>query len=59
YIPSQRSLKDKFIIKICAIDIAMTCSLLLGASIYWQENFMAILGITFRWISVPVVGQMI
>ena len=44
------SLKDKFIIKICAIGIVMKCSLLLGASIYWQENFMMNLGITFRWI---------
>ena len=52
--PPKVSLKDKFIAKICAIGIAMTCSLLLGASIYWQENFMTNFGITFRWISVQV-----
>jgi geranylgeranylglycerol-phosphate geranylgeranyltransferase len=33
------SLKDRFIIKTCAIAIAMACSLLLGASIYLDNYF--------------------
>jgi 4-hydroxybenzoate polyprenyltransferase len=35
------SLKDKFIIKTCAISIAMACSLLLGASLYLDYDIMA------------------
>ena len=34
------SLKDKFIIKTCAIAIAMACSLLLGASVYLHSDNM-------------------
>jgi geranylgeranylglycerol-phosphate geranylgeranyltransferase len=33
------SLKDKFIIKTCAIAIAMACSLLLGSSMYFDNYF--------------------
>jgi geranylgeranylglycerol-phosphate geranylgeranyltransferase len=38
------SLKDRFVIKTCAIAIAMACSLLLGASMYFGEDF----GISFQ-----------
>jgi geranylgeranylglycerol-phosphate geranylgeranyltransferase len=37
----KTSLKDKFIIKTCAISIAMACSLFLGASIYLDYDIMA------------------
>src|ERR687891_2479877 len=51
------SLKDKFIIKTCAIAIAMTCSLLLGASMYLGKDFGSeILG-TFGWIGLQTEGQ--
>src|SRR5918996_5513154 len=33
------SLKDKFVIKTCAIAVAMACSLLLGASMYSGKDF--------------------
>ena len=33
------SLKDKFVIKTCAIAVAMACSLLLGASMYLNQDF--------------------
>jgi geranylgeranylglycerol-phosphate geranylgeranyltransferase len=50
------SLKDKFIIKTCAIAIAMACSLLLGTSIYLLEDLGTDIGNAFRWISAQAVG---
>jgi 4-hydroxybenzoate polyprenyltransferase len=44
------SLKDKFVIKTCAIAIAMTCSLLLGASIHLGEGFGSEIAGTLSWI---------
>lgn len=32
------SIKDKFVLKTCAIGMAMACSLLLGASIFLQND---------------------
>lgn len=51
------SLKDKFIIKTCAIGIAMACSLLLGASMYFIDNVGTDISIMFYWISVQAGGQ--
>jgi len=51
------SLKDKFIIKTCAIGIAMACSLLLGASMYFIDNVGTYISIMFYWISVQAGGQ--
>jgi geranylgeranylglycerol-phosphate geranylgeranyltransferase len=44
------SLKDKFVIKTCAIAIAMTCSLLLGASIHLGKGFGSEIPGTLSWI---------
>jgi 4-hydroxybenzoate polyprenyltransferase len=44
------SLKDKFVIKTCAIAIAMTCSLLLGASIHLGKGFGSEIAGTLSWI---------
>lgn len=51
------SLKDKFIIKTCAIGIAMVCSLLLGASMYFIDNVGTDISTMFYWISVQTGGQ--
>lgn len=51
------SLKDKFIIKTCAIGIAMACSLLLGASMYFIDNVGTDISTMFYWISVQTGGQ--
>lgn len=51
------SLKDKFIIKTCAIGIAMACSLLLGASMYSIGNVGTDFSTMFYWISVQTGGQ--
>jgi geranylgeranylglycerol-phosphate geranylgeranyltransferase len=51
------SLKDKFIIKTCAIGIAMACSLLLGASMYFIGNVGTDISTMFYWISVQTGGQ--
>jgi geranylgeranylglycerol-phosphate geranylgeranyltransferase len=51
------SLKDRFVIKTCAIAIAMACSLLLGASMYLDQDFGGeILG-TIGWIGFQGEGQ--
>ena len=44
------SLKDKFVIKTCAIAIATTCSLLLGASIHLGKGFGSEIAGTLSWI---------
>ena len=45
------SLKDRYIIKTCAIGIVMASSLLLGASIYLHKDIGTDIGNAFRWIS--------
>jgi geranylgeranylglycerol-phosphate geranylgeranyltransferase len=51
------SLKDKFVIKTCAIGIAMACSLLLGASMYFIDNVGTDISTIFYRISVQTGGQ--
>ncbi|MGH9977803.1 MAG: UbiA prenyltransferase family protein [Nitrososphaeraceae archaeon] len=55
------SLKDKYIIKTCAIGIAMASSLLLGASNYLHEDFRTgtDIGNVFRWTSGHLEGLML
>lgn len=53
------SLKDRFVIKTCAISIAMACSLLLGASMYFGEDFGSEIIGMFGWISFQTGGQFI
>jgi len=51
------SLKDKFIIKTCAIGIAMACSLLLGASMYLNDNIGTDISTMFDGMNVQTGGQ--
>ena len=51
------SLKDRFVIKTCAIAIAMACSLLLGASMYFGEDFGSEIIGMFGWISFQMEGH--
>lgn len=53
------SLKDKFVIKTCAIAIAMACSLLLGASMYSGKDFGSEIAGTFGWIGFQTEGQLL
>ena len=53
------SLKDRFVIKTCSISIAMACSLLLGASMYFGEDFGSEIIGMFGWISFQTGGQFI
>ena len=51
------SLKDRFVIKTCAIAIAMACSLLLGASMYL--DFWRGITDTFGWMGFQTDGQLL
>jgi geranylgeranylglycerol-phosphate geranylgeranyltransferase len=53
------SLKDKFVIKTCAISVAMACSLLLGASMYLGKDFGSEIAGTFGWSSFQTEGQLL
>jgi geranylgeranylglycerol-phosphate geranylgeranyltransferase len=53
------SLKDKFVIKTCAIAVAMACSLLLGASMYSGKDFGSEIAGAFGWISFQTEGQLL
>jgi geranylgeranylglycerol-phosphate geranylgeranyltransferase len=50
------SIKDKFVLKTCAIGMAMACSLLLGASIFLQTDLGTDFGNVFRWINIQSVN---
>jgi 4-hydroxybenzoate polyprenyltransferase len=53
------SLKDRYIIKTCAIGIAMASSLLLGASNYLNGDSGTDIGNAFRWTSGHMEGLML
>jgi 4-hydroxybenzoate polyprenyltransferase len=53
------SLKDRYIIKTCAIGIAMASSLLLGASNYLNGDSGSDIGNAFRWTSGHMEGLML
>jgi geranylgeranylglycerol-phosphate geranylgeranyltransferase len=54
------SLKDKFVIKTCAIAIAMMCSLLVGSSIYLDEYFkIGINGLIYDDYHPPTQAQLL
>ena len=53
------SLKDKFVIKTCAIAVAMACSLLLGASMYSGKDFGSEITGAFGWIGFQTEGQLL
>lgn len=50
------SIKDKFVLKTCAIGMAMACSLLLGASIFLQTDHGTDFGNVFHWINIQSVN---
>jgi geranylgeranylglycerol-phosphate geranylgeranyltransferase len=53
------SLKDRFVIKTCAIAIAMACSLLLGASMYLDNDFWRGITKTSGWMGFQTDGQLL
>jgi geranylgeranylglycerol-phosphate geranylgeranyltransferase len=53
------SLKDRFVIKTCAIAIAMACSLLLGASMYLDNDFWRGITDTSGWMGFQTDGQLL
>jgi geranylgeranylglycerol-phosphate geranylgeranyltransferase len=53
------SLKDRFVIKTCAIAIAMACSLLLGASMYLDNDFWRGITDASGWMGFQTDGQLL